>query len=290
LSLEDSVGILLQCVKNGNLEAEKAKGQDVVIFIGNTGAGKSTTINYLYGCTMEQKSPKELGIKGFDKVIVVKSKKDGGVFDELMRIGHSKSSMTFMPQVEKDERNMLTYVDCPGFLDNRGAEINIANAVNIKNTVNLSKSAKVIMLINYHSLKSDRGRGLADMLKISSDLFSSTKNLIKNKRSILIGISNAPTDMDFESLREWLLEDNLEGINELKDCVFTFDPLDRKIEGGWNRNEILAKICSLRPITEKIFKTVLTTEDEAKLIGISAQIGKRIEDKLKSPKPTVYYS
>ena len=66
------------------------------------------------------------------KLVVVLPKKDGGTIDEIMKIGHSKESKTFMPQVEHDKTNNLTYIDCPGFLDNRGAEINIANAVNIK--------------------------------------------------------------------------------------------------------------------------------------------------------------
>lgn len=43
--------------------------------------------------------------------------------------------MTFKPQLEYDKDLNFNYIDCPGFLDNRGAEINIANAINIKNIV-----------------------------------------------------------------------------------------------------------------------------------------------------------
>ena len=50
----------------------------MVIVIGNTGAGKSTLVNYLLGCDMIQKTPKELGIKGLQKLVVVKSKSEGG--------------------------------------------------------------------------------------------------------------------------------------------------------------------------------------------------------------------
>ena len=115
LSSEDSIGLLVQCIKQGLIEAEKAKGKEIVIFIGNTGAGKSTAVNYLYGCEMELKKPKDLGIKGFEKVVVVKSKASGGRLDELMTIGHTKKSQTFMPQIETDKTNVMTYVDCPGF-------------------------------------------------------------------------------------------------------------------------------------------------------------------------------
>ena len=285
LSLEDSIGLLVQCIKQGLIEAEKAKGKEIVIFIGNTGAGKSTAVNYLYGCEMELKKPKDLGIKGFEKVVVVKSKASGGRLDELMPIGHTKKSQTFMPQIETDKTNVMTYVDCPGFLDNRGPEINIANAVNIKNSIKNAKSVKVIMLINYHSLKADRGRGLLDMLKISSDLFGNTKNLLKHKESVLIGVTQAPLDMDLEALKEWVVEDNLEAIQPLSQRIFTFDPLDRKTEGGWTRQEIRKNVNTLMPITNhsKIFSTVLTDKDENKLVKISEEIGARIESRFKKP-------
>ena len=278
LSLEESIGLLVQCIKNGNIEADKTAGKEAVIFIGNTGAGKSTTVNYLYGCEMQLQSPKELNIKGFEYVITVKPKIAGGKLDELMPIGHTKHSKTFMPQIETDEKNGMTYMDCPGFLDNRGPEINIANAVNIKNAIKKSKSVKVMVLINYHSLKADRGRGLSDMIKITSDLFGKTSNLIANKESILIGVTNAPTDMDLEGLKEWIVEDNLESIKQLSDCIFTFDPLGRETKGGWTREQIIEKINNLKPITNhaKIFSTVLTNEDENKLLDISDKIGSKI--------------
>ena len=53
--------------------------------------------------------------------------------EEIVKIGHSKTSQTFLPSVvdprEGSEAKGLIFCDCPGFEDNRGAEINIANAV-----------------------------------------------------------------------------------------------------------------------------------------------------------------
>lgn len=43
--------------------------------------------------------------------------------------------MTFIPSVGESLDKKFTFVDCPGFYDNRGAEINIANAINIKSTL-----------------------------------------------------------------------------------------------------------------------------------------------------------
>ena len=88
---------------------------------------------------------------------------------ELMQIGHSNQSMTFMPNVEQGDD--FVYIDCPGFLDNRGSELNIANACNIKQALQSARSVKVLVLLNYYSLKADRGRGLTDLVWILEHLF-----------------------------------------------------------------------------------------------------------------------
>ena len=67
--------------------------------------------------------------------------------------------------------------DCPGFLDNRGAEINIGNAVNIKSALSQASSARIVLLINYYSLKAERGRGVNEMLDICMHLFGDAENM-----------------------------------------------------------------------------------------------------------------
>lgn len=52
LKLEDSIEVLVTCTRIGEERAAKAKGRNVLMVIGNTGAGKSTFINYACGCLM----------------------------------------------------------------------------------------------------------------------------------------------------------------------------------------------------------------------------------------------
>jgi hypothetical protein len=116
LSESESIVLLTSCVSDGVANAQQIEGKEAVIVLGNTGAGKSTFVNYMLGCELIQKSPKELGIKGIKKIVVVKSKLEGGRCDEVMPIGHSKTSKTFMPQIAIDPLNLnLAYCDCPGF-------------------------------------------------------------------------------------------------------------------------------------------------------------------------------
>ena len=286
LSIEESIELLTTCVSYGENYVKKIEGKEAIIVIGNTGAGKSTFVNYLSGCTMELKKPKALGLKGTGKIVVVKSTKEGGRYDEIMPIGHTKQSKTFIPQIETAPDKVNTYCDCPGFLDNRGAEINIANAVNVRNALMQSNRVKILVLINYHSLKADRGRGLSEMLKICTNLFGSLETLKRYKESLLLGVTQVPIggDLDLEDLKEWIVEDTPPIMEVLVNQLFIFDPLERPLDGGWSREECLKQIGSLEGITNprQIFKTVLNDSDEKKLIEISEEMGKKVAKHLKS--------
>ena len=282
LSVEESLDLLTTCVRYGNANAEKIAEKDAVIVIGNTGAGKSTFVNYLSGCTMVLKSPEELGLDEVDDIVVVKSKSEGGALDEIMPIGHTKKSKTFMPQVETDRATQITYCDCPGFLDNRGAEINIANAVNIKAALTRAKTVKVVILINYHSLRADRGRGLSDMLKICSNLFGNERNLEHYQNSIILGITQVPLSWKLERVQKWITKDTPDIMKTLSTRLFLSDPLDRLLEGGLSREECLKKIRNLDPIPnpDRIFQTVLTDTDEKTLMRIVEKMSEEIQTHL----------
>jgi hypothetical protein len=123
LSPAESRSCLVSCIRHGKAAARLAEGKRAVVVLGNTGAGKSAFINYLHGCAFAYEDE--------DKMVV---RADSPVA-ELMRIGHSCLSETFAPQVEDAAASLgpgYAFADCPGFLDNRGFEINVANAVNVR--------------------------------------------------------------------------------------------------------------------------------------------------------------
>jgi tetratricopeptide (TPR) repeat protein len=283
LPVEDRISLLTQCIEYGRLQAKKAAEKNVLLFIGNTGAGKSTTANYLAGCKMENQM-----LEGsIAKVMVVVPPEQGGTIPEVMPIGHTKVSKTFMPHIETPPGvDQMTYCDCPGFLDNRGAEINIANAVNIRAAIKQAASVKVLILINYFTLLADRGRGLKDVLKICANLFGKPENLVTNKSSLLIGVTNSPLEMTLPSLKKWVSEDSVPFMSDLLDRLFFFDPLDRGTEGTgrWNRQECLTRIGQLQPVPahDKIFSTVLTDGDENALVQLSEEIGNNIDKALRA--------
>lgn len=293
LTPEERIALVSSCINWGDREASRAENQDLVIFIGNTGSGKSTMINYLYGCTMERVNAKKMGITALKPTIV--RVKDGGEFQEIMRIGHSNKSTTFMPEIASSEKERVTFCDCPGFLDNRGIEINVANAVNIKNALTRARSVKIVMLVNYASLDADKARGLREMISIVCDLFGTKESLQKFRNSILLGVTNIPRpEVDSEpqpldELKAWFKNAHLSDPHEqravdiLTERFFIYDPLDQDnlaYTGAWNRQKLLREIRNLHEIPDpsKIFKTVLTAEDKQGLLQICEAIKSKIEE------------
>jgi len=184
LTEDESVKVLLACIKLGTKAARAVHGKQAIVLLGNTGAGKSTCCNYIHGCLMEKDS--------ILKVIRVSA--DSPV-DELMPVGHSNVSETVIPDVKRSNVKLpgaaeAALVDCPGQGDNRGACINIANAVNVKASLNAAASARIVVILNYHSLKADRARGLRELAQILIDLFGTVLRVMENIKSLLLGVSN----------------------------------------------------------------------------------------------------
>ena len=92
LPLDEKLRCLRGCLRMGELAAQKAANQHALIVIGNTGAGKSTFVNYLHGCFLER-------AKLHDGKNVIQVIPDS-VPPELMAIGQTKLSATFIPEVE----------------------------------------------------------------------------------------------------------------------------------------------------------------------------------------------
>jgi len=282
LSIDESISLLQTCIAYGNARAESMRGKDAIIIIGSTGAGKSTFVNYLCGCTMEAKDPDDIGIDSMDaadSVVVVKPVSAGGVLDEVMAIGHDCTSKTFMPQIFTAGNNM-TYCDCPGFVDNRGAEINIANAVNIRNALNQANSIRLILLIDYDSLKATRSRGLTEIVNICNNLFGDADTFLNFQHHILFGVTKVPSSVMFNKVQKFIgrigsgrgSNDTL--MSGLSSRLFLFDPLDRELDGGLKRDELLCKLKELPSIFDasSVLKTVLLSSDEVKLSKISEVI------------------
>ncbi len=126
-SAEETSNIISECVCYVDSAVSKVKTAKLTIAVlGNTGSGKSTIINTLCGCNMVRSKQ-----NGGKTVISVQQKSEGGFMDPVADIGHSNVSQTFIPEIIQGPQG-ICFIDCPGFMDNRGTAINIANIINTK--------------------------------------------------------------------------------------------------------------------------------------------------------------
>jgi energy-coupling factor transporter ATP-binding protein EcfA2 len=285
LSPNQSISLIDHCAQLGEQNATLSTDRETCLFLGNTGAGKSTTVNCLMGCEMKLVKPSELNLSGVRKVVMVEP---GSTRAEVMPIGHGGQSRTFMPQIAPDPDNSnKAYCDCPGFSDNRGAEINIANAINTSRVLQQARGVKAVFLAEYADLIGSWGNNTRALENMCDQLFGSAENLRRHQNSVLLGITKAPFYEDDEPVTRNMVQSLLTQVNTptaqiLAQRIFLFDPLDR---GGNNpdfwsieycRNEIdqLASIPQREATT--LFQTVLTDSDRTHLLNTIRQLRPKI--------------
>ena len=273
LTPDEQLDVLRECIRLGEEHGSSvARGKDLLVVIGNTGAGKSTCVNYVDGCKLVKATPEGAAgtssgqaVEGRRSKKVVRVATDSPV-QELMKIGHSKKSQTFVPEVKHGVE--FVYCDCSGFLDNRGAEINVANAVNIKVMVSGARSTKVLVLLNYNSLLDARGRGLRELADILISLFGSAEGLLRHRRSIALGIRqthefDTDGDIELENVRAEHFSELAslppacrEVVQALAPTMFLFSPHDSGNSSWLTREQMVTMLRNLEPIEDSrdIFK------------------------------------
>lgn len=105
-----------------------------LLFLGITGEGKSTFINYLNGT--EYKSER---IKGRSQVIATNK--------EIAKVGDSTTSETLLPQIIEIKEIPQVFVDLPGFEDTRGTAEEICAAATISMLTKQLKDIQSILLV-----------------------------------------------------------------------------------------------------------------------------------------------
>jgi hypothetical protein len=279
LTPNQSITLLSHCAELGEQDAALAAEKTVSIFAGNTGAGKSTTLNALLGCQMKVVRSRELGLPGARKMIVVDPESPR---EEVMPIGHhGRQSQTFLPKiVQTPDEPSSAYYDCPGFSDTRGAEINIANAINIRKILQQATGVKAVFLASYYGLLVDRdSSSIRHVETMCRKMFGSVDSLKRYQNSVLLGITKAPLcengePLTTDTVRELLTSANSDIATILANRIFLFDPLDRGSNNNdfWSIERCRTEIARLEHIPQQLaknlFQTTLTDGDQVHLLTI----------------------
>jgi len=138
---------------------DSSQDKDITVFIGKTGSGKSTLINYL--------NDKELRVNDTGNIILSNPSDP-----TTMKIGVSFESETLLPKFI-NSHNLLFY-DLPGIGDTRGTAISLLNACFIKRIIESARTARLVFVIGQDEITAERGRLFRELSNI-------TRNLLPNE-------------------------------------------------------------------------------------------------------------
>jgi energy-coupling factor transporter ATP-binding protein EcfA2/uncharacterized protein YukE len=152
--------------------AESISGKEIILLVGETGSGKSTTIQFLAGSTMKETRVEIAKGKFLNHITAVGPVKN----PELCSITCSplnKSETRYIASVTiqlKDilgphDNGVIILCDAPGFDDTAGPEVDIANSIGVVEALKGTKSVKILALSSYKSV-GDRGQGIQKLAHI----------------------------------------------------------------------------------------------------------------------------
>lgn len=146
--------LLVKLVRQTDESAKKIKDLDIVLLLGATGSGKSTTIHFLAGSEMEET---ELG--GFEH-IAPKSYTNPDLANCISSPFMRSETRSIYPiklnlnnkELHKAEQLEITLCDTPGFGDTAGVEMDLANGIGVANAVRSSRSVRIVVLFSKDSM------------------------------------------------------------------------------------------------------------------------------------------
>ena len=183
--------------------AELIRNKDVVLLIGATGAGKSTTIQFLAGATMTETRVEVAPGRFLEHITAI----DVGENPDLKYITSSplnKSETRYIAPVTVPLNKVIGHhatgdiilCDAPGFGDTAGPEVDIANSVAVVKALKGCKSVKLFALSSYKGL-GDRGQGIQ---KLAHLLVNMVVGIEDRLDSIFYGFTKYPEKMDINAL------------------------------------------------------------------------------------------
>jgi len=152
-------------------KAQKAiQGEKIVLLIGKTGAGKSTTIQALAGGNMKQVK-KEISPGVFLDHWEAVPPFPNPTFKEIVSSPESKSETRALTPilVSLPGGEHVWLVDAPGYGDTAGPEVDITNGVAILQTLAKCESVRILALIGRPNL-GNRNEGVSDLARVLANM------------------------------------------------------------------------------------------------------------------------
>ena len=155
------IGEILELIEKTNEASKSIEDQDILLLLGKTGAGKSTTIHYLTGSTFQKRT--ENGITYYTPV------KCSPTLEKVKTSFQTKSETRYVTAIPVNFRDVginkkgdIVICDTPGFDDTSGPEVDVANGIGLIRAISKSKSVRPVILMSGQGI-GDRFEGLRDV-------------------------------------------------------------------------------------------------------------------------------
>ena len=255
------------------------QNKDVVLLIGTTGSGKSTTIQFLAGATMK-KVRVEVSPGKFLEHVTAVGKITNPDLRHVISSPRQESETRYITPVNiqlsdilgAHETGVLTLCDAPGFDDTAGPEVDIANSIEVIEALKIVKSVKILALLSSKGL-GDRGQGVQ---KLAHILISMVHGIQDKLDAIVYGFTkfSASTDINAVLLetkrakvdKDPSLQSDTTFVSVLKDMIEKTADNPMKIEPTKDDpKKLVRKLTNLRGIKnpQEVFRFSMSAETRA---------------------------
>jgi hypothetical protein len=214
----------MELLKQAFTHIDEMRDKDLVLFFGNTGAGKSTSTCYYLGVDLEIKQDNWLGAIDVANTEDNQALKPG---EHYPKIGQSiaASETTYVRGFNLIKRpeeisSSLMLADFPGTKDTRGKYHDLATYLSIDQTVKVAKSIKAIVLtIPYNAFLLDRG---TPILEIFQTLIERIPDILDPKKSaaatqsLFLIITKHPNNSNTDTHFSNMIEEHIAEIGNAK--------------------------------------------------------------------------
>jgi GTP-binding protein EngB required for normal cell division len=270
-----------------NFESAKIimENKDLILFLGNSGAGKSTTIHFLAGSKL-----KKVKHNGFSHIEPI----DSAPCARDVIVAASTQSVTKSMTVVELPNGMIL-CDTPGFGDTSGPETDIANGMGLINSLSRARSVKPVIVLSEKNM--DRLRAVREMKNAMSSMFVDIQSLLPSMSYFFTKYDADDADSIWQqitALREEFSEDDKfdanyvaivdDMIKKTNPLATIIDPLQKSKE-SLSADKILDDINVLAPSGEslsQLLKTFVSPESENRLSNHWRVLQKQITLALKA--------
>lgn len=171
-----NVTAFFEFLEKHEAQLEYSEKKDVILMLGNTGAGKSTLTSLITDVELFSIA---IGDEDSGEFIIIdKDEKISGI--------STTQSKTIVPDLMIENGNV--FYDCPGFTDSRGVTHDISVTYLIQKVIRHAESVKLVFTISYSSVKNGAG-DRNDFMELVKHAINLVKNVDKYQNSIALVVT-----------------------------------------------------------------------------------------------------